>query len=385
MVVGSSHLEVVTVVLTFRTMRPTNRLDAIQKPSQELRTVFKKYQKISIGTLDKDSDVIDFVRSSVLTHDNSIRVVRTITSPILSESFTAPISNTTDTTVSSFVKVFEHCDFPGLEIIPNLLPCKVQQNLLSQLLHRGLANPQHKTNIHTHYHVPYELSRSNPDKRPSTGSQPSEDDTSFFNCDPQCLHTFSPVSPKEHKPITITQFLCKKLRWITLGGQYDWTQKVYPQQTPPAFPWDIGNLVHGLFPDMAPEAAIVNIYSPGDTLSLHRDVSEDSDQGLVSISLGCDGLFVVGMRDETDARARSITLRLRSGDAVYMSGPSRYAWHGVPRIISGTCPKWLQSWPASLEEPEEAGGIERASNGREAWRGWMATKRINLNVRQMKD
>ena len=258
-------------------------------------------------------------------------------------------------------------------------------NLLSRLLHRELANPQHKTNIHTHYHLPYELSRSNTKNRPSPDSQPSADDATFFNCHPRCSHTFSPISPEEHKPITITQFLCKKLRWITLGGQYDWTHKVYPQQTPPAFPQDIGNLVHRLFPDMTPQAAIVNIYSPGDMLSLHRDVSEDSDQGLVSISLGCDGLFVVGMYEEEDARSRSIVLRLRSGDAVYMSGPSRYAWHGVPQIIPDTCPRWLQSWPASLEEPEEAGDIERASNSREAWRGWMATKRINLNVRQMSE
>ena len=273
----------------------------------------------------------------------------------------------------------------GIEIIPNLLPSQVQLNLLSRLLHRELANPLHKTNIHTHHHVPYELSRLNTNKRPSTGDHPSEGDASFFNCHPQSMHPFRPVSPQEHKPITITQFLYKKLRWITLGGQYDWTQKEYPPETAPPFPQDIGNLVHRLFPDTTPEAAIVNIYSPGDTLSLHRDVSEDSNQGLVSISLGCDGLFVVGMRDERDARSRSMILRLRSGDAVYMSGPSRYAWHGVPQIIPDTCPRWLQSWPASREEPEEAGGIPRAPNAREAWRGWMATKRINLNVRQMKD
>ena len=261
----------------------------------------------------------------------------------------------------------------------------MQLSLLSRLLHRELANSQHKTNIHTHYHVPYELSRSTPYRSPSTRTQSSEEGASFFNCHPQCPDTFSPLSSEEHKPITVTQFLCKKLRWITLGGQYDWTRKVYPQEIPPPFPQDVGNLVRGLFPNMTPEAAIVNIYSPGDTLSLHRDVSEDSDQGLVSISLGCDGLFVVGMREEKDGHARSMVLRLRSGDAVCMSGPSRYAWHGVSQIIPGTCPRWLQSWPASLEEPEEAGNVEGASNGREAWRGWMATKRINLNVRQMND
>ncbi|MCJ1474173.1 hypothetical protein MMC13_002831 [Lambiella insularis] len=213
-----------------------------------------------------------------------------------------------------------------------------------------------------------------------------EDGTSFFNCDPKCAQIFRPISPGEHRSFTITQFLGKKLRWMTLGGQYDWTRKVYPVEPPPAFPEDIGSLVRQMFPEMEPEAAIVNIYSPGDTLSLHRDVSEESDHGLVSISFGCDGLFVVGMRDEAAGSLRCIVIRLRSGDAIYMSGKSRYAWHGVPRIIPNTCPDWLRSWPASVDKPEVTGDIgEASSSAFNAWRGWMSNKRINLNVRQMKN
>ena len=94
-------------------MRPTKRPDANQKPPQDLRTVFKKYQKIPTGTLDKDPVIIDFTRSSLLTHDNSIRVIRTIASPVLSDKSSEFISDKSDITVSSFVKVFEHCDFPG--------------------------------------------------------------------------------------------------------------------------------------------------------------------------------------------------------------------------------------------------------------------------------
>ena len=146
---------------------------------------------------------------------------------------------------------------------------------------------------------------------------------------------------------------------------------------------------------MEPEAAIVNLYSPGDTLSMHRDVSEQCDTGLVSVSIGCDAIFVIGLDglasqqegeddpsemgceqdgdgDNEELGTRVIALRLRSGDAVYMTGASRFAWHGVPKIISGTCPVWLKDWPA-----EE--GMDRF----EAWRGWMEGKRINLNVRQM--
>jgi alkylated DNA repair protein alkB homolog 1 len=63
---------------------------------------------------------------------------------------------------------------------------------------------------------------------------------------------------------------------------------------------------------------------------------------------------------------------------VYMSGPSRWAWHGVSAVEAGSCPEFLRDWPAppSNEEDDGPGPYER-------WRGWMAGKRINLNVRQM--
>lgn len=175
---------------------------------------------------------------------------------------------------------------------------------------------------------------------------------------------------------------------MTLGGQYDWTHKQYPDSTPPAFPPDIKDLLKGTFTDTAAEAAIVNLYSPGDTLSMHRDVAESSATGLISISLGCDAIFVIGTSSSAssahcaldDPNSNStddkiITLRLRSGSAVYMSGASRHAWHGVPQIVAGTCPTYLRSWPASADE----------ENQYEEWRGWMEGKRVNLNVRQMWD
>ena len=165
------------------------------------------------------------------------------------------------------------------------------------------------------------------------------------------------------------QVLDKKLRWVTLGGQYDWTAKEYPAETPPAFPADVGKLLRHLFPGIAPQAAILNLYTPGDTLSVHRDVSEMCDRDLVSISIGCDAIFICGDGDGSN----TATLRLQSGDAVCMTGPSRFLWHAVPKVIQGTCPEWLQDWPAL--EP----GISKFHD----WRGWMSTKRINLNVRQM--
>lgn len=260
-----------------------------------------------------------------------------------------------------------HCTlskvFQGLLIAPSILPPKTQKNLLSRLLHRDLSNPEHLTNVHFHHKLPYLRNHA-----------------SFFSL-PRQGPQIEPIDPSLHKAIPLESFLNKKLRWATLGGQYDWSAKQYPSAPPPAFPADIAKLLETMFPAMKAEAAICNLYSPGDVLSMHRDVAEESDKGLISISIGCDAIFVIGLgaesysNGEPDVKA-PIAFRLRSGDAVFMGGESRFAWHGVPKIIAGTCPDFLKDWPAA-----SPGTL----NEYEHWRGWMSSKRINLNVRQMWD
>jgi alkylated DNA repair dioxygenase AlkB len=140
----------------------------------------------------------------------------------------------------------------GIAIMPNLIPPLVQQILLNRLLHRDLSNPQHQTNLHLHYDISY----------PGDGNRHSFFSTSHSDV------LFKPKDSKVHKELSMNQVLEKKLRWMTLGGQYDWTNKIYPAEEPPEFPPDVKNLISGLFRGMLdPQAAIVNIYSPGDTLS----------------------------------------------------------------------------------------------------------------------
>lgn len=224
--------------------------------------------------------------------------------------------------------------------------------MLDRLVLRDLSNPAHKTNLSLHYDPTY----------PSSGK-------SFMDLDPENI-SFVAKDQSIHPDLSLKRVFQKKLRWITLGGQYDWTQKQYPTETPPEFPKDIYDLLHSTFPDMKPQAAIVNFYSPGDTLSLHRDVSEVADRGLVSISLGCEAIFILGLASAEGSGAKSQyhVLRLQSGDAVYMSNKSRYAWHGVPKIIPNTCSGYLEDWPGKSYP---------------AWRNYMKDKRVNLNVRQM--
>jgi alkylated DNA repair protein alkB homolog 1 len=208
-------------------------------------------------------------------------------------------------------------------------------------MHDSLADPRHKTNVHAHHEIPYHAADAKSSLCASpfvegggskTSSLPSK--KSFFNMSPKSTELFKPLSVQTHNPMKVSQFLHKKLRWLTLGLQYDWNKKIYPKSNCPPFPGGLADFTKILFPGIRPEAAIVNIYSPGDTLSVHRDVSEESGQGLVSISLGCDGIFIAGTDDEDGSNPKILAVRLRSGDAIFMCGPSRFAWHGVPQIIA---------------------------------------------------
>ncbi|KAL8944060.1 MAG: hypothetical protein Q9211_000725 [Gyalolechia sp. 1 TL-2023] len=272
-----------------------------------------------------------------------------------------------DTGILDFNKVPDYAHTARLVLIRELDRCLLPDTLacFEGSQHREVDDPEiHGVKVYEHQDLP------------------GESMSSFFHSPPDCPLDFPAVDPNVHKPLPLNQFLNRKLRWMTLGGQYDWTKKEYPKGAQPDFPADIYKLIHGLFPETRPEAAIVNVYSPGDTLSVHRDVSETSDAGLVSISLGCDGLFIAGLEDQSTGQLKHVVIRLRSGDAVLMSGPSRFAWHSVPQIVANTCPPWLSDWPAdTFPLAEEA----NTSNPFDAWRGWMAKKRINLNIRQMRD
>lgn len=261
-----------------------------------------------------------------------------------------------------------------------MLSCEMQIDLLSHLMHQCLADRRHKTNVHAHHQIPYDGADAKSRLSSSLQTQFNSSkvpSNSFFLMSPDSTDSFLPINPKTHSSFTVSQFLHRKLRWLTLGKQYDWTRKSYPNQDDPPFPQNIKNIMQSIFPKMVPEAAIVNIYSPGDTLSVHRDVSEESDEGLVSISLGCDGLFVAANEFRGNDQPKCVVIRLRSGDAVYMSGPARFAWHGVPQIIPNTCPDWLGNWPADARDKAASDDLF------EKWQGWMSNKRINLNIRQV--
>jgi alkylated DNA repair protein (DNA oxidative demethylase) len=85
---------------------------------------------------------------------------------------------------------------------------------------------------------------------------------------------------------------------------------------------------------LLPQACLVNYYNDAAKMGMHQDRDEqDIDAPVLSVSLGDECLFKVGGVHRGD-KIRS--LRLRSGDVMMLSGPSRMAFHGVSRIYPQT-------------------------------------------------
>jgi len=83
-----------------------------------------------------------------------------------------------------------------------------------------------------------------------------------------------------------------------------------------------------------PDAALVNFYDEAARLGMHQDKDERADDPVVSLSIGATCLFRFG---NTETRTRPWTdVELASGDLVVFGGPSRFAYHAVPRILPGT-------------------------------------------------
>jgi DNA oxidative demethylase len=147
---------------------------------------------------------------------------------------------------------------------------------------------------------------------------------------------FTPVMPRTGRPFTVMMTNLGKLGWVSDANGYRY-QPVHPEtgRPWPRIPSEVLTVWRAVssYPH-DPEACLVNYYSQGARMGLHRDIDEqDLNAPVVSISLGDTAIFRIG---GLERKGRTETLKLASGDVVVLGGPSRLRYHGVDRILTGT-------------------------------------------------
>mmetsp|Transcript_21808 Transcript_21808/g.46081 ORF Transcript_21808/g.46081 Transcript_21808/m.46081 type:complete len:369 (-) Transcript_21808:137-1243(-) len=166
--------------------------------------------------------------------------------------------------------------------------------------------------------------------------------------------------------------LLPRLSWVTLGYQYQWTSRTYDHSKVAEFPPWLAEISSQLAAacgyKLHAEAAIINYYHSHSTMGGHLDDAEAcQDVPIVSISLGLPAVYLLG--GETKA-TEPVPILLRTGDVVVQGGVSRRFYHGVPRVIALPEVDMLSAFGSM--RPETA-----------AFAKWLASHRINVNVRQV--
>ncbi|RVW99268.1 Alpha-ketoglutarate-dependent dioxygenase alkB [Vitis vinifera] len=119
-----------------------------------------------------------------------------------------------------------------------------------------------------------------------------------------------------------------------------------------------------------PEAAIVNYFGLGDMLGGHLDDMEaDWTKPIVSMSLGCKAIFLLGGKSRDDP---PLAMFVRSGDVVLMAGEARECFHGVPRIFTDQENAEIAPLELMFSHEDDVCFLE-----------YIRSSRININIRQV--
>ncbi|KAG5387288.1 hypothetical protein IGI04_038758 [Brassica rapa subsp. trilocularis] len=255
---------------------------------------------------------------------------------------------------------------PGFYFIPNALSLEEQCKWIRESL-TSFSQPPNRTNHNAIYGPVADLFDSA--KANKVLVQEDANGWKFYDGEEAKQRSCKSVS---------ASVLLRKLRWSTLGLQFDWSKRNYDVSLP-----------HNNIPDalcqlakkhaaiampageeFRPEGAIVNYFGLGDTLGGHLDDMEaDWSKPIVSMSLGCKAIFLLGGKSKEDPPH---AMYLRSGDVVLMAGEARECFHGVPRIFID-------------EENADIGALESelSHESGHSFAEYIKTSRININIRQV--
>jgi alkylated DNA repair protein (DNA oxidative demethylase) len=141
------------------------------------------------------------------------------------------------------------------------------------------------------------------------------------------------------KTMSVAMTNCGPLGWVSdrRGYRYERDDPLSGRPWPalPALFYSLAEraAAHAGFEAFAPDACLVNRYTPGSRLTLHQDGDErDRRQPIVSVSLGLPAVFLWGGNERGDPQQR---VPLGHGDVVVWGGPSRLRFHGIASLKPG--------------------------------------------------
>uniref|UniRef100_A0A0V0G4T0 Putative alkylated dna repair protein alkb log 1 n=1 Tax=Triatoma dimidiata TaxID=72491 RepID=A0A0V0G4T0_TRIDM len=296
------------------------------------KQVFKKY-KCKCSPVDLDS-ALDF---NNLSPEDDVRICEIKVEESLCEFEKLGLTSPSEW------RIFHVISQPGLIIVKNIFSWKGQRMWIKKCLAEYPLHPN-KTNLDVHGLI-----------------LPSENWWHVCQTD-----------------LCRRQVLYKKLRWITLGYHHNWDTKEYCENTKSPVPQELIDLCRVCARSIGgwnftAQAAIINFYHLGSTLSGHVDRSEPNEEApLLSFSFGGRAVFLIGDADDEE---HVTALVLESGDLVIMSGQSRLAMHGVPKVMPPLQPyPWTDSTDQTLLDNEEWNS---------SFEEYISSARININVRQV--
>ena len=133
---------------------------------------------------------------------------------------------------------------------------------------------------------------------------------------------------------------CGDLGWVADRSGYRY-QQYHPETRKrfPAMPQVIRELAISLAEetgndDFYPESCLINLYRKGEKLGLHQDTTEENKNApIISISLGDNGIFILGRLMRTDETKQYI---VQNGDIIVMGSESRNFFHAFKGTVSNT-------------------------------------------------
>ncbi|TMX05856.1 hypothetical protein EJD97_011734 [Solanum chilense] len=289
-----------------------------------------------------------------------------------------------------------HCDLhtpifcleshPGFYFIPGALPVEEQCRWIKESL-TSFPQPPNRTNHNAIYGPLQDLFAAAKDNKvliqeeQYCGTNNSEVEIIENDINVPTWNFFD-QSGALSKGVTcksvLASVLLRKLRWSTLGLQFDWSKRSYNISLPHnKIPDALCLLAERMAAPTLPlgevfqaEAAIVNYFGLGDTLGGHLDdMEKDWSKPIVSMSLGCKGIFLIGGKSR---EVPPLAMFVRSGDVILMAGQARECFHGVPRIFTDKENAEISSLELLFSDEEDSALLE-----------YIKTSRININIRQV--